>query len=54
MLTYLFAALVFVACLVLWWRTPPHETMARLLFRFGMIAAAGVALFRVIFGFFVK
>lgn len=53
-MTYLFAGLVFVVCLLLWWRTPEHETMARLFFRFGMFAAAGVALFRFIFGLVVR
>ena len=40
---YLFAAAVFVGSWIGYRRTPEHETLARLLFRLGMVAAIAVA-----------
>jgi cytochrome c oxidase assembly factor CtaG len=39
MLTYIFAAVVFLACFWAWRRTPEYERVVRLLFRWGMIVA---------------
>lgn len=40
---YIFAAVVFAGCLVLYRRTPAHDRLGRLFFRLGMIAAVLVA-----------
>lgn len=54
MITYGFAVFILLLCFVLWWRTPKHEIMARLLFRFGMMAALALVLMRYVLGFWLK
>jgi hypothetical protein len=41
---YAFAAVVFAGCLVFYLRTPEHDRLGRLFFRFGMIGAVLVAM----------
>jgi len=40
---YGFAAIVFVGCLIGYYKTPSHDRLARLLFRFGMICGVLIA-----------
>ncbi len=48
-MTYIFAAAVFVFCILAYRRTSPHEATTRLFFRLGMIGAVAVAVLHFVF-----